>query len=194
VRHRHARRRRSVGVEDLITHEGNLSEPGRSRVRPGGRWSARPASGRRGAEADDARAREVRPCRSSDEACERSRETGDGAGGAKGRGRGEREPAKHAPGTEPGKCVTGAGARTAMPQDSACITVTHPRWEPYAGKPHVRFCAGGAQQWASLPRSAFARHDGWNGRWLGGSDRLAAGRCAGRPARSKGCKSSTVKE
>src|SRR5215216_953136 len=27
-----------------------------------------------------------------------------------------------------------------------------PRWEPYAGKPHVRFCAGGAQQWASLPR------------------------------------------
>ena len=21
-----------------------------------------------------------------------------------------------------------------------------PRWEPYAGKPHVRFCAGGAQQ------------------------------------------------
>ena len=23
--------------------------------------------------------------------------------------------------------------------------VRHPRWEPYAGKPHVRFCAGGAQ-------------------------------------------------
>ena len=23
--------------------------------------------------------------------------------------------------------------------------VTHPRWEPYAGKPHVRFCAGGAR-------------------------------------------------
>jgi hypothetical protein len=23
---------------------------------------------------------------------------------------------------------------------------SHPRWEPYAGKPHVRFCAGGAQQ------------------------------------------------
>ena len=21
----------------------------------------------------------------------------------------------------------------------------YPRWEPYAGKPHVRFCAGGAQ-------------------------------------------------
>ena len=28
----------------------------------------------------------------------------------------------------------------------ARFAVTHPRWEPYAGKPHVRFCAGGAQQ------------------------------------------------
>ena len=26
------------------------------------------------------------------------------------------------------------------------FAVKHPRWEPYAGKPHVRFCAGGAQQ------------------------------------------------
>ena len=25
------------------------------------------------------------------------------------------------------------------------FAVTHPRWEPYAGKPHVRFCAGGAR-------------------------------------------------
>jgi RNA-directed DNA polymerase len=25
------------------------------------------------------------------------------------------------------------------------FAVTHPRWEPYAGKPHVRFCAGGTQ-------------------------------------------------
>ena len=24
------------------------------------------------------------------------------------------------------------------------FAVTHPRWEPYAGKPHVRICAGGA--------------------------------------------------
>ena len=32
--------------------------------------------------------------------------------------------------------------RAASPQPA----VTHPRWEPYAGKPHVRFCAGGAQQ------------------------------------------------
>src|SRR5271157_5077318 len=26
------------------------------------------------------------------------------------------------------------------------FAVRHPRWEPYAGMPHVRFCAGGAQQ------------------------------------------------
>jgi RNA-directed DNA polymerase len=31
------------------------------------------------------------------------------------------------------------------PWPSARFVVTHPRWEPYAGKPHVRFCAGGAQ-------------------------------------------------
>jgi hypothetical protein len=24
------------------------------------------------------------------------------------------------------------------------FAVTHPRWEPHAGKSHVRFCAGGA--------------------------------------------------
>jgi group II intron reverse transcriptase/maturase len=28
----------------------------------------------------------------------------------------------------------------------ASFAVMHPRWEPYAGKPHVRICAGGAQQ------------------------------------------------
>src|SRR6516165_8147518 len=31
------------------------------------------------------------------------------------------------------------------------FAVTHPRWEPHAGKPHVRICAGGARQLASLP-------------------------------------------
>src|SRR6266496_2792560 len=31
------------------------------------------------------------------------------------------------------------------------FAVTHPRWEPYAGKPHVRFYAGGAMKIASLP-------------------------------------------
>src|SRR5262249_6257704 len=33
------------------------------------------------------------------------------------------------------------------------VAVTHPRWEPHAGKPHVRICAGGARQLASLPLS-----------------------------------------
>jgi group II intron reverse transcriptase/maturase len=31
------------------------------------------------------------------------------------------------------------------PWPSERFAVTHPRWEPYAGKPPVRFCAGGAQ-------------------------------------------------
>jgi group II intron reverse transcriptase/maturase len=31
------------------------------------------------------------------------------------------------------------------PWPSDRFAVTHPRWEPYAGKPHVRFCAGGAR-------------------------------------------------
>ena len=32
------------------------------------------------------------------------------------------------------------------PWPSVRFAVKHPRWEPYAGKLHVRFCAGGAQQ------------------------------------------------
>jgi RNA-directed DNA polymerase len=31
------------------------------------------------------------------------------------------------------------------PWPSVRFAVTHPRWEPYAGKPHVRFCAGGVR-------------------------------------------------
>src|SRR5215467_9259480 len=72
-----------------------------------------PASGRRGAVADDERTWEVRLRNSSWEADEQSRATGCGVGGAKCGGRGECEPAKHAPGAGPGKCVTGAGAHTA---------------------------------------------------------------------------------
>ena len=33
------------------------------------------------------------------------------------------------------------------------FAVKYPRWEPDALVGPVRFCAGGAQQWASLPRS-----------------------------------------
>src|SRR5437016_5946785 len=72
-----------------------------------------PASGRRGAVADDEQTWEVRLRHSSWEADEQSRATGCGVGGAKGGGQGEREPAKHAPDTETGARVTGAGTRTA---------------------------------------------------------------------------------
>src|SRR5215208_8534860 len=83
-----------------------ISPPARAAViRP---W---PASGRRGAEADDARGREVRPRHSSGEAAEQGRATGGGGGGAKGGDRGERGPAKHAPATDPGRRVPGAGPR-----------------------------------------------------------------------------------
>ena len=35
--------------------------------------------------------------------------------------------------------------RPLHPWPNVRFAVRHPRWEPYAGKPHVRFCAGGAQ-------------------------------------------------
>ena len=60
-----------------------------------------------------------------------------GVGGAKGGGQGEYAPAKHVLDSEPGSRVTAAGAYTAT------CAVTHPRQEPYAGKPHVRIWAGG---------------------------------------------------
>jgi hypothetical protein len=62
-----------------------------------------------------------------------------GVGGAKGGGQGEYAPAKHALDSEPGSRVTGVGAYTAP------CAVTHPRQEPYAGKPHVRIWAGGVR-------------------------------------------------
>src|SRR4249919_1013208 len=85
---------------------------GRSRDRPFGN-RRRSASGRRGAVADDARSREVRLCHSSCEADEQSGPDRSGAGGAKGGGQGEGEPAKHASDTVPKMRVTGAGAHTA---------------------------------------------------------------------------------
>ena len=35
--------------------------------------------------------------------------------------------------------------RISHPWPAQRFRVKHPRWEPYAGMPHVRFCAGGAQ-------------------------------------------------
>ena len=62
-----------------------------------------------------------------------------GVGGAKGGDQGECGPAKYALDSAPGSRVTGAGTHTATARR------LDPRWEPYAGKPHVRFCAGGAR-------------------------------------------------
>ena len=77
---------------------------------------------------------------SSDEGGEQSRVTGGGAGGAKGGGRGKRD-RRH----------MRAGHSTGAMHDERLIAAValaaiNPRWEPYAGKPHVRICAGGAQQ------------------------------------------------
>ena len=52
-----------------------------------------------------------------------------GAGGAKGGGRGECEPAKHGPGTEPGNRVTSAGAHTASSKTKE--EVVHPAPAPH---------------------------------------------------------------
>ena len=62
-----------------------------------------------------------------------------GVGGAKGQGQGKYAPAKHVLDSAPGSRGKRAGAYTAT------YAVTHPRQEPYAGKPHVRIWAGGAQ-------------------------------------------------
>src|SRR5665811_2405303 len=87
---------------------------GRPHVRPQARCRSGPhREGANKAVADDARKWGVRLRYSSWEANEQSRATGRGVGGAKGGGRGECEPAKHAPGAVPGKRVTGAGAHTA---------------------------------------------------------------------------------
>jgi hypothetical protein len=70
----------------------------------------RSASGRRGAVADDPRAREVGLCHSSCEAGEQSGAIRCGASGAKGGDQGECGSAKHAPDSEPHKRVKGAGS------------------------------------------------------------------------------------
>ena len=86
--------------------------------KPGYLQSGRPGDGavRIGkadeAEADDARAGEVRLLHSTEETDEQSRATGGGAGGGKGGGQGERGSAKHAPDTGPEERVTGVGPCT----------------------------------------------------------------------------------
>ena len=80
---------------------------------------------------DDARTWGVGLRHSSCEADEQSGAIRGGAGGAKGGGRGECEPAKHGPDTEPGNRVTGAERIRHVARTSRSA-VKHPRWEPYA--------------------------------------------------------------
>ena len=98
-----------------------------------------------------------------------------GVGGAKGGGQGEYAPAQHVLDPEPGSRDKRAGAYTAT------FAVTHPRWEPYAGKPHVRFCAGACDEThvptATAPRVHYAA------RWRCGD---MAARGAGATASSAG--------
>jgi hypothetical protein len=51
----------------------------------------------------------------------------------------EPKPMMHVLDSEPGSRDKRAGAYTAT------FAVTYPRWEPYAGKPHVRIWAGGVR-------------------------------------------------
>src|SRR5437868_13007508 len=115
-------------------------------------WSA---SGRRGVVADDARAREVGLRHSS---CEADEQGGAircgaicgvancrGAGGAKGGDQGECGPAKHAPGAEPDKRVTGAGTHTAICRHT-------PEVGAVCGKAaRTVLCGGRAMKRTSLP-------------------------------------------
>ena len=43
------------------------------------------------------------------------------------------------------QCWDGAPQSLDRVRQAASFAVRHPRQEPYAGKPHVRICAGGAQ-------------------------------------------------
>ena len=49
---------------------------------------------------------------------------------------------------QPSTCWTQSRISVTQGVDShtASYSRLYPRWEPYAGKPHVRICAGGAQQ------------------------------------------------
>ena len=83
-------------------------------------WSV---SGRRGVEAADERAGEVRPLYSSNETGEQTWATGRGVGGAKEEDRGEHTRATHVPDSEPGKRVPEARlVRGAARRASSFIT------------------------------------------------------------------------
>src|ERR1700683_4026835 len=121
---------------------------------PGDLWSASARKGARpvceGAKPQGrhARSRGVGPRHSIDEPDEQRRAIFGGAWGEKGAGQGEHRFIQHSPDTARGNrvCQGWSGGR------GGTLLFIHPRWEPYAGKPLVRFCAGGDQRWSSLPQ------------------------------------------
>jgi hypothetical protein len=134
-----------AGVEEHITREKIASEPGRSRVWPSADEAGGPHregeepkpmmhGGGKSDEAIVARKSANKAERSAAEPVERRAEAKGNAG-------------QHS--------TYRAQNRSRVSQALVRIrrrSPLDPRWEPYAGKPHVRICAGGAQQWASLPR------------------------------------------
>jgi len=151
---------------------GLMSDQGRPETRS---W---PASGRRGAVADDARAREVGQMRSTDEACEQSRAIGGGVGGGKASGRGEYRAGNARSGYKAGLACHnyrhGLAAQLHGSPKPRAVQRYHPRQEPGAGKPHAGICAGGAQQCASLPRLVPPFACGQHARSRPGEDLLVA--------------------
>src|SRR5260221_7005902 len=82
----------------------------------------RSASGRRGVEADEVRAGEVRPLHNSIEADEQTWATGGGVGGAKGEDRGKHRRATHVPDTAPDKRVPEARLCTRSCSGNSSLT------------------------------------------------------------------------
>ena len=107
-------------------------------------------SGKRGAVADDVRAWEVEPCHSSGEAGEAQPDSVTAAESV------ERRAGAKGNANQPARTGLSAGSRVVLAlasiRQAAMLDCQYPRWEPYAGKLHVRVCAGGARQLASLPR------------------------------------------
>lgn len=110
-------------------HVCTLPGPGRSSSRPA---VMRGRQGKGEPVTDDERLEEVRLGRSSEEAGEQGAVRPGGAGGAKARAQGKSARPPHAPGTGPGKRVTGGGADTASCMARPAATRHHPREEPGA--------------------------------------------------------------
>ena len=104
-----------------------------------------------------------------------------GVGGAKGAGQGEYAPAKHVLDSEPGSRGKGAGAHTAT------FAVKHPRQEPYAGKPHVRFWAGACDE-THVPTATQAPRVHGADRWRGCVAARGARAAGGEDAASRRCR------